>query len=125
MGEDPTTSGVSDEDILGVHFSRILVPRLVTDRLGNDDSMVQLTISASRDVMRRAAESLAMRMGALIESEPEVVTRVGTSLFGLNPAVLRLRFSDEHDGVTTMDVSATAKECLVKQHGGHEPSIAS
>jgi len=47
-------SGVSDEDIMGVHCSRMLVPRFVTDRLGNDDSEVRLTISASRDVVRNA-----------------------------------------------------------------------
>lgn len=110
----------SDGDILGAHFSRFLVPRVVTDRLGNDDSVVRLTISARKDLVRSAAEALAMQMGALIATEPDIVAKVGTGLFGLNPAVLRLRLTEEAEAITTMEVSATAKEGLIKQHGGHQ-----
>jgi hypothetical protein len=48
------------------------------------------------------------------------VAKVGTGSFGLNPAVLRLRFSDEAEGATALEVTATAKEGLIKQHGGHQ-----
>jgi len=113
-------SAASDGDILGAHFSRFLVPRIVTDRLGNDTATLLLKVSASQDVVRNAAESLARSMGLVIHSEPDVVvTKVGTGLFGLNPAVLRLRFAEDA-GTTTIEVSATAKEGLIKQHGGHQ-----
>jgi hypothetical protein len=113
-------SGATDQDILGAHFVRLLVPRFLTRKLGNDDSSVQLSISAPTHVVRSSAEALAGQLGEVIETEPDIVAKVGTGSFRLNPAVLRLRFSDEVERTTSMEVAATAKEGLIKQHGGHQ-----
>jgi hypothetical protein len=113
-------SRADDQDILSAHFARLLVPRFLTRRLWNDDSSVQLSVSAPVHIVRSSAEALAKQMGGVIETTPDIVVKVGTGAFRLNPAVLRIGFSEEREGNTSMQVTATAKEGLIKQHGGHQ-----
>ena len=74
--------GTDDPDILGAHFARLLVPRFLTRRLGNDEASVRLSISAPEHAVRSSAEHLAAQLGTVIESEPEVAAKVGTGSFG-------------------------------------------
>lgn len=112
--------GTSDDDILGAHFGRMLVPPSFTRRIGNDDYATELRVSAQISEVRETALAVTRGLGQIITTDPEIVAKVGTGTWHLNPAVLRLRLSQRADGMTLIDVAATAKEGLIKQHGGHQ-----
>jgi hypothetical protein len=109
-----------DHDILMARFARIGIHPVVTGRLECDDCTEELRVPADHASVHGMVQVLVAQLGALLDAGSDTVAIVRTGFLRINPTVIRIRCTDEGDGTTRVHVRGTAKEGLIRQHGGHQ-----
>jgi hypothetical protein len=109
-----------DHDILLARLARIGIHPDVTSRLACDDCTQELRVPADHASVHSTVQALVAQLGSLLEAGSDTVAIVRTGFLRINPTVIRIRCTDEGDGTTRVHVRGTAKEGLIRQHGGHQ-----
>ncbi len=120
MPDTDTDRDTDDHEILAARFARIGVHPVVTQRLECDDCAEELRVRFDHASVHGVVQALASQIGAILDSGSDTVAIVRTGFLRINPTVLRVRCTDVGDGTTTVHVRATAKEGLIRQHGGQQ-----
>ena len=110
----------TNDEILTARFSRLGICPAVTTRLRTDDFSEVLTVAATLAAVTGAVETLMAQIGMVLDSGEETLAIVKTGFLRMNPTVIRIRCTERGDGITSVDVHASAKEGLIKQHGAHQ-----
>ena len=108
------------DEILTARFIRTGICPVVTTRLATDDFSQVVTVAATLTVATAEIERLMAKVGTILDSGAETTGIVRTGFLRMNPTVIRIRCLDAGDGTTSIDVRASAKEGLIRQHGGHQ-----
>jgi len=110
----------TNDEILTARFSRLGICPAVTARLRTDDFSQALTVATTLAAVTAAVDTVMAQIGTVLHSGEETLAIVKTGFLRMNPTVIRVRCTEGVDGITSVDVHATAKEGLISQHGGHQ-----
>ena len=110
----------TNDEILTARFSRLGICPAVTTRLRTDDFSQVLSVAATLAAVTAAVDTLMAQIATVLDSGEETLAIVKTGFLRMNPTVIRIRCAERGDGITSVDVHASAKEGLIRQRGAHQ-----